>query len=166
MMKKQFLLFAVLALLTFQEVSAQIKEINREGVHIEYPQEWKEIKMPGHVILVKEPASEEWGVQATFDVEIHDKVHDLDRFVENYKKEVKGFAKNCHLLSEKKIKFKGYKAVELICTGVVAGIPIKWKTIMLVKDGKLYKFTSTNALIRYDKTEPVTEKIFQSVKWE
>ncbi len=163
---KKHLTLLLLLLIVSCSVNSQYKTITKKGITLKYPKSWKERNLKGHLILVTEPLTKEWAVQATFDVEIHENEKDIKSFIENYKKDIVKNVNNFKILSEKEINFKGYKAVELICTGTVISLPFKWESIIMMKNGKLYKFTTTNMIGSFEIEKKTSEKIFNSIQIE
>lgn len=140
------------------------KTLEKDNVKIEYPAEWVNRDLPGYYILVSEPPKEQMSVMTTFDVAVEEGSKNLKEYCEEYENKMAANEqyKNYTLKSKKEIDFKGMDAIEYNCTATVSSLPVEWKSIVFIKNGKIYKLSTTSLIGQFYLKKEITEKIFES----
>lgn len=146
----------------------ETKVFKKDNISFEYPKHWITRDFPDYYILVSEPPKEELSVMTTFDVSIEVGYKSLKKYSESYEKTMNTneYFKDFKVNIKKKINFKGMKAIEYYCTATVSYFPIEWKSIIFMKDGKVYKLSTTSLVGQFYQLRETTEKIFESFKIE
>lgn len=162
-MKK--IIFTFILLLNFYVTHGQeVQKISKNGVSIEYPNDWVIRDFEGYLLLVSEVAGEELTFMSTFDIQIDSTYSDTKLFCKNYEKKMKKseFFKEFKINSKKNIEYKGLNAIEYNCTANVQYLPIEWKSIIFQKEGKIYKLTTTSTIGKSYLLKDKTDMIFES----
>lgn len=146
----------------------ETKILKKDSVSIEYPIDWVNRDMTGYLLLVSEPAGKEQTLMSTFDIQIGTNFKTVDEFFNDYKKKMTNNEtfKDFKIKSKKKISYKGHNAVEYNCTATAQDLPLEWRSIIFLKDNKVYKLTTTSLIGRFNLLKKKTEKIFNSFKIE
>jgi hypothetical protein len=140
----------------------------REKIYLEYPSDWLVRNAEGYAILVSEPPTKEVTVMSTFDVQVDYLTHSVSEFCKKNEKELamsQSF-KFFKIASKKSIVFKGLEAVEYQCTAVAQSLPLEWRSIIFIKDGKVFKLTTTSIVDKYMLNQLKTNEIFESFRFE
>lgn len=142
--------------------------IEKDGVSIEFPNDWNIMEMPGYPILVQEKAkTTEYAPLCNFVVEFDNMNNEIDSYIFYLKKKFKtsAYMTNWKVLSESDIKFKGLKAKELITTCNAAGFEFKTKIIIVKQKNRIINLNSSSSVAEFDKNEVIIDKIYNSVKF-
>jgi hypothetical protein len=124
------------------------------------------MSMEGEVILVKEPAGKELANLATFDVVVDSEAHSVEAYCKSYEAQMRtsGVFSDFTIVSKKEIPFSGVKAIEYHCTATAGGMPMEWKSIVLLHRGRILKMSTASLVGLYDLKRESTDGIFQSVR--
>lgn len=128
------------------------------------PNNWGVQNIPPYYILVSEPAKPVVQVLTTFDVEIDTLFSDLDSFCTNYEERL-GKSEvflDFFVVSKKEIDFHGLIAFEYHCTATVTQMPMEWKSVVFVKNDKVYKLSTASLIGQFRLMEKTTDAIFES----
>ena len=130
---KLTILLSVFIFLNFGKLN-EIQTIEKNGVSIEFPNNWDIMEMPGYPILVQEKAkTTEYAPLCNFVIEFDNVNNEIDSYIVHLKNKFKNSAymTNWEVLSERDFKFKGLKAKEIITTCNAAGFNFKTKIIIV-----------------------------------
>ena len=171
-MKKYLLLcFTIVNYLAFSQkdttqMRVKIYHSQKYNFDICYPDDWKEIKIEKHELLISEPNIKEGVVATTFDIQIDNDSPSLKSYVKKYKVTLNNsdIFKDVKILSEKKIIFKHNKSVELHYSAVVQQIPIEWKSIIFRYNNNNFKLTTTSLMGNLLLMINTTNDIYNSFK--
>lgn len=170
MNNRHFLFLIVLILWAGYAFGQNVKTLryDKEKISLEYPTEWVVRNFEPYPVLVSEPPEKEITVMSTFDIAFDYVTPNLAEFCKKYEEKMaKGETyKNFKVESKTKITYKGYDAYEYHCTATYQSISLEWKSIILLKDGKVFKLTTTSSTQKYVGNKAKTDKIFESVKFE
>lgn len=150
-------------------LSEKNKSISNQGITIEYPQDWTSLKLPGFPILVKEKApSNTAKVLCNFAVEIDSATTNIDDYIKqlNQKFSTSKYIDEWNVIHEKKVRFKGYKGVEMISSCSAKGYKSKIRQIIIKQESRILNLSTTSSLESYDENKKITDKIFDSVTFE
>ena len=142
----------------------ETKTYEKDNIKFEYPAEWISRDFPGYYILVSEPLKEKMSVMTTFDVAVEEDSKNLKKYCKEYENKISNNEqfKDFKIKEKNNIVFKGMKAIEYNCTSTVSYIPIEWKSIVFVKDRKIYKLSTTSMIGKFYLQKEITERIFES----
>jgi predicted Zn-dependent protease len=156
----------VLLLLATISYGQETKTFKKDNISFEYPKHWVINNAPNFYILVNEPPEKEISVQTTFDVSLEEGYDSLEEYCNSYesKMAVNEYFKDFKVNVKKEILFKGMKAIEYNCTASVSFLPIEWKSVIFMKDGKVYKLSTTSIIGEFFLLRETTNKIFESFK--
>ena len=165
---KTTILIVLFFFLTSIMFSQETKKISKNGMSFEYPIDWIERDIQGYLILLSEPAGKELTIMATFDVELDEKFKSVKDFYSNYKTKMKSseMISEFKVKSKKEIKFKGYEAIEIYCSATLQNLPTEWKSIIFMKDEKIYKLTTTAMIGKFLLLKDKMDKVFESFTFE
>ena len=142
-------------------------KISEDIVSLEYPSSWDKMDVPGYAVIVKEKAiGDKYSVLTNFAVEFDKNYNDLKEYTVFWKNKMVNdkYLSNWELLSEEKIKYKGFTAIEFICKYEMGSFKAKTKVIIIVADNKIINLNTTSSLGSFnDKTE-ITDRIYDSVR--
>lgn len=157
---------AILFLIVTVSYGQETKTFKKDNISFEYPSHWIISNIPNFYILVNEPPEEEISVQTTFDVSLEEGYKSLDAYCTSYesKMSVNEYFKDFKVNIKKEIIFKEMKAIEYNCTASVSFLPIEWKSVIFMKDGKVYKLSTTSIIGEFFLLKETTNKIFESFK--
>lgn len=166
-MKKTTITTIIILFCTFC-YGQETKTFKKDNISFKYPNHWITRDFPSFYILVSEPPKEQMSVMTTFDVALEAGYESLKQYSNSYEKKMKTNEqfKDFKVKMKKQIDFKGMKAIEYNCTATVSYLPIEWKSIIFMKDEKIYKLSTTSLIGEYILQNKVTEKIFESFKIE
>ena len=142
--------------------------IEKEGVSIEFPNNWDIMEMPGYPILVQEKAkTSEYVPLCNFVVEFDNANTEINSYIVDLKKKFSNSAymTNWKVLSERDTNFKGLKAKELITTCNAAGFEFKSKLIILKQNNRIINLNTSSSIVEFDKNKVIIDKIYESVKF-
>ena len=100
----------------------------------------------------------------TFDVEIDSTFSNLDSFCTDYESrlaESEVFL-NFYVVTKKTVDFHGMVATEYHCSATLSQLPMEWKSVVFVKDGKTYKLSTAALMGQFRKQKQVTDLIFDT----
>jgi hypothetical protein len=165
---KKILLIGIFTFPTICVFGQEIKTLRRDKISIEYPSNWVVRDLDGYSMLVSEPEEKEWSVMTTFDIQIDANFKTVDAFCDNYKKKMtrNEIFKDFNIKSKKKISYKGNTAIEYNYSASVQDLPMEWKSIIFLRDNKIYKLTTTSLIGEFYLIKDKTDKIFDSFKIE
>ncbi len=159
--------FTMLFFLLSMFVSGQeTKTFEKDNINFQYPSDWIVRNLPGFYILVSEPPKEVVSIMTTFDVEIEEGAKNLKQYGKQYERTMSTNYKDFKIKSRKEVDFKGMKAIEYNCTAIVHSLPVEWKSVIFIKNGKIYKLSTTSLLGDFHLKKEITEKIFESFEIE
>ena len=146
----------------------ETKTFKKDNISFEYPNHWITRDFPGCYILVSEPPKGQMSVMTTFDVALEEGYESLKQYSKSYENKIKANEqfKDFKVKMKKEIDFKGIKAIEYNCTATVSYLPTEWKSVVFMKDGKIYKLSTTSLIGQFYLQKETTEKIFESFKIE
>ena len=162
-MKKVFLTILTLIICTII-YGQETKNFTKDNISFEYPSDWIIRDFPSYYILVSEPPKEQMSVMTTFDVAIDAGFKKLDSYCKDYEEKMltNEHFKEFKIKSKENIDFKGFKAIEYNCTATIQYLPIEWKSIIFIKDKKVYKLSTTSMIGQFYLLKETTNKIFKS----
>lgn len=148
--------------------SQETKIYHKDNISFEYPSHWLVRDIPTYYILISEPPKEELTLMATFDVAIDEEYTDLNKYCKSYEGKMANSEQfeNFEVKSKDEIKFNGLDAIQYHCTAIVQYLPIEWKSIVFLKDNKVYKLSTTALIGMFYLNKELTDKIFESFKIE
>tara|TARA_Y100001954_G_C15825445_1_gene611971 strand:- start:3604 stop:4587 length:984 start_codon:yes stop_codon:yes gene_type:complete len=141
---------------------SEYQKLKKDNISIEYPSTWTSRDLPDYFILLTEPSNRS---STTFDITIeegHKKLKSYCKFYEN-KMSKNDYFKEFKVLAKIDVDFKGYKSIEYLCTSkVMDTYEVFWKSIIFIKDQKLYKLSTTSSIDEFYLKKEITDKIFES----
>ncbi len=142
----------------------ETKSFKKDNMSFEYPSNWLTRDFPMYYILVSEPPKEQMSVLTTFDVAVEEGHKSLKKYCKGYENNMTTNAQftEFKIEAKKEIDFKGLKAIEYHCTATVQNLPIEWKSIVFMKDKRIYKLSTTSLIGQFYLMKETTEKIFDS----
>lgn len=169
-MKKYLLLcFIIINYTAFSQkdstqLQVKIYHSPKYNFDISYPDNWKEIQIEKHELLISEPYVKEGVVATTFDIQVDNDSPTLKTYIKKYQATLNNSDtfKNVALVSSKKINFKNNKAVELHYTALVQNIPIEWKSIIFKHEKNIFKLTTTHGKEQSLFIENIANAIFNT----
>jgi hypothetical protein len=166
-MKKTTITIILILICTFS-YGQETKIFKKDNISFEYPVEWINRDFPSFYILVSEPPKEKMSVMTTFDVAVEKDYKSLKEFCDSYENKMLTNEQfnDFKIKTKNKIDYKGMKATEYNCTANVSYLPIEWKSIIFMNDGKIYKLSTTSMIGQFYLIKETTEKIFDSFKIE
>lgn len=146
----------------------ETKTFKKDNISFEYPIHWITRDFPGYYILISEPSKDQISVLTTFDVAFEEGYKTLKQYCKTYEKRVKTNEqfKDFKIKMKKKIKFKGMEAIEYNCTATALYLPIEWKSIIFLKNGKIFKLSTTSMIDQFFLQKGIIEKIYESFQIE
>jgi len=162
---KQKLFFSLLAILFSGGLFAQEKQtFTKDNIRFEMPVEWLIRSMPSFYILVSEPSSSELQVLTTFDVEMDSTFSNLDSFCVDYENGLRKSTvySDLVILNKEKVDFHGMVATEYHCTATAFNLPMEWKSIVFVKNNRVYKLSTASLIGMFMLKSATTDAIFNS----
>ena len=166
-MKKLILIISSTIFLSFSTY-IDTRKIEKDGVSLEFPSDWDIMKMEGYPILVQEKAkTPEYSPLCNFVVEFDYKNIEIENYINNLKDKFKNspYMKDWKVISERKIKFKGLEAKEIITTCIAANFMFKTKIIIVKKNNRIINLNTSSSIEEYENNKTITNKIYQSVKF-
>jgi len=150
--------------ITLMSHGQETKTLEKDAISFEYPINWLVRDFPGYYILVSEPPKEQMSVMTTFDVAIDETFKTVKKFCLDYEEKMTNNSdfKDFKIKSKDEIDFKGYEAIEYHCTATVQYLPIEWRAIVFMKNGKIYKLSTTSMIGQFYLLSEKTNKIFES----
>jgi hypothetical protein len=163
---RPFFFFIAVILVSFQDTGTY-SNVVREGVGIEYPSDWRFMKMPGIAILIAENSEhDEYTLETNFAVEIAENFTSLGDYTVFWKNKISNHPQlsNWKLISEKDISFKTLDAKEFVFSCKMGSIKAISKVVVVFKDGKIINLSTTSSKEKYEIKAPITERIFDSIE--
>ena len=123
--------------------------------------------VPGYAFIVKEKAtSDKLSVLTTFAVEIDENYNSLKKYSAFWKNKMSKneSLSNWKLISENKIKYKGFNAKEFICTYEMGLFKIKTKVIAIVLNKKIINLNTTSSFESFIEKNEIIDRIYDSVE--
>lgn len=164
---KLTILFSVFIFLNFGKLN-EFQIIEKDGISLEFPNNWDVMELQGYPILVQEKAkTSEYSPLCNFVVEFDNVNNEIDSYIVHLKNKFKNstYMTNWKVLSESDAKFKGLKAKELITTCNAAGFEFKTKIIIVKQKNRVINLNSSSSVAEFDKNKNVIDKIYESVKF-
>lgn len=161
------LILILLLIATNIAFGQEYKIITKGDIRIQYPQKWNVVELPNQHLVVASPAKKEWTVQTTFSVEIDSITTDVSEYIKKYigSRDTNKIFTSFIVLQQKDTVFKEYKCIELLCMGIMAGIPIQWRAVIFEHNDKIYELTTTTLMGDFDKMKEITNKIYSSFRF-
>lgn len=140
-----------------------------------YPENWiiPRDEQNNKVIYVREKYTSNLDVKTNFEVQVNNSSQFkalpeyVDSVINVWENDILDI-KNIKLLSNKKILFKEFNAIELTATGDFLSLgknfKLKWKKIILKKD-MFYELTSTSKAEKFDNSPEIMDSIFNSFEF-
>lgn len=160
------LLLVAVTLLGFKK-NEPYSKISTDIISLEYPSSWDKMDAPGYAFIIKERAtSVQPSVLTNFAVEIDENHNNLEEYSTFWKNKMSKnvYLSNWKLTSENKIKYKGYKAKEFICTYEVSSDKVKTRVIIIAVNDKILNLNTTSSLESFNNKKEITDRIYDSVK--
>lgn len=164
---KLTILLSVFIFLNFGKLN-ETQIIEKDGVSIEFPNDWDIMEIPGYPILVQEKAkTSEYAPLCNFVVEFDYENKEIDSYIVSLKNKFEDstYMTNWKILSESDTKFKGLKAKELITTCNAAGFVFKTKIIIVKQKNRIINLNTSSSVAEFDKNNAIIDKIYESVKF-
>jgi hypothetical protein len=148
--------------------SIKTLENDKENFILEYPSDWLVRNLEQYEVLISEPAGTELTFMSTFDIQIDYKTKNVKTYCKNYEaimRKSESF-KKFKIKAKKMIDFKGFDAIEYHCTATSLSIPLEWRSIIFIKNDKIFKLTTTSMVGKFLDLKQKTDKIFESFEIE
>jgi hypothetical protein len=145
-----------------------IKTFKKDNISFDYPVSWVKRDFPQYYILVSEPPKEQMSVMTTFDVAVEEGHKSLLGFCKSYENQISTNEQfqDFRIKSKQEIEFKGLKTMEYHCSAKIQHLSIEWKSLVFMKEGKVYKLSTTSLTEQFELLKETTEKIFDSFEIE
>lgn len=142
----------------------ELQPFSKDNIRFQMPASWVVQPIPQYYILVSEAAQPTVQVLTTFDVEIDSVFSDLDSFCTDYEARLSKSEVflNFVVLEKKPIDFHGMPAIEYHCKATAMSMPMEWKSVVFVKNGKVYKLSTASLIGQFKLQEQATNQIFDS----
>jgi hypothetical protein len=139
----------------------------KEKIAVDCPTEWVVRNFDSYALLVSEPAGKEITYMSTVDVQVDHQSPNVAAYCKKYEENLQQSQtfKDFKVKSKKEIVFKGNKAMEYHCTATAASLQLEWTSIIFLKNGTVYKLTTTSVVQKYLLNKAVTDKIVESFRF-
>lgn len=146
----------------------ETKTYNKDNITFEYSNHWIPRDFPEYYILVSEPPKEQMSIMTTFDVALGLGYESLEQYTKIYEEKMKTNEQfmDFKIMGKNQMDFKEMNAIEYHCTATVSYFPIEWKSIVFMKNRKVYRLSTTSLIGQFYLQKEMTEKIFESFSIE